>query len=249
MTAPRFHCGAVVTDIEGTTGSVAFVHDVLFPYARERIDIFLRAKRDDALVTQALRDAAALAGEPDASDDRIAAILRAWIDEDRKATPLKTLQGYIWAEGYAQGVLRGHVYADAAAGLRRWHAAGLPLYVYSSGSIAAQKLLFEHSTAGDLTPLFRGYFDTMIGAKIEADAYRRISAEIAMTPADILFLSDRDVELEAAHAAGWQVALVAREQDDGAALTGAAKIAPVHVAFPMFRSFDEITVARRLERV
>jgi enolase-phosphatase E1 len=211
------------------------VRDVLFPYAQEHLAEFVASARDDATVVLALRETARLANEPDASEARVLELLRAWMDEDRKATPLKTLQGLIWAHGYASGVLRGHVYPDAAAGLRRWHAAGLALYVYSSGSVAAQKLLFGHSAQGDLTPLFRGYFDTTIGAKGEVDSYRGIAAAIAVPPADILFLSDREPELEAAHAAGWQVACLARPAD----------VAPgARSAFPSFTSFDEISIER-----
>jgi enolase-phosphatase E1 len=235
VTAVRFRCAAVVTDIEGTTGSIAFVRDVLFPYAQAHIAAFVAAHRADVEVAQALRDAADIAGESDAGDERLVALLREWIDEDRKATPLKTLQGRVWADGYATGELRGHVYADAVTGLQRWHAAGVALYVYSSGSIAAQKLLFGYSTAGDLTPLFGGYFDTTIGAKADAASYRRIANDIGFAPADILFLSDREAELDAAHAAGWQVACLARPAD---APPGARS------AYPTFTTFDDIDVER-----
>jgi len=225
-----------VTDIEGTTGSIAFVRDVLFPYAHERLAEFVTRRHDDPLVVEALRETALIANESGASPERLVAILRGWIDADRKVTPLKTLQGLIWASGYEDGVLAGHVYPDAAETLRRWHAAGIALYVYSSGSIAAQKLLFGHSTAGDLTPLFRGYFDTTIGAKGDAESYRRIAAAIALEPADIVFLSDRSSELDAAASAGWQVALVTRPDEP------AVEEAPSR--FPAFASFDEITIAR-----
>jgi enolase-phosphatase E1 len=211
------------------------VRDVLFPYAQEHLAAFVAQHRADADVAQLLRDAAKAAGEPEASDDRIVALLHGWIADDRKFTPLKTLQGLIWADGYANGALRGHVYADAVAGLQRWHAAGIALYVYSSGSIAAQQLLFGHSTAGDLTPLFRGYFDTTIGPKIDADSYRRIAAAIGLAPTQIVFLSDREPELEAASAAGWHVGWLARPDD----------VPPdAQSAYPAFASFDEIVVER-----
>jgi enolase-phosphatase E1 len=233
--AAPFRCAAIVTDIEGTTGSIAFVRDVLFPYAKEQVADFVNRRHADPEVARSLREAALAAGEPEAPDARVVALLRAWIDEDRKIIPLKTLQGLIWAEGYARGILQGHVYADAAAGLRRWHAAGLALYVYSSGSIAAQKLLFGHSSAGDLTALFSGYFDTTSGAKTDAAAYASIAAAIGVAPADILFLSDREAELDAAHVAGWQVACLARPAD-----------APPGVIskYPAFTSFDEIVIER-----
>ncbi|PTS87468.1 acireductone synthase, partial [Sphingomonas sp. HMWF008] len=173
---------AILTDIEGTTSSIAFVAEVLFPYARARLADYVAAHREET--------AAILAEVADAEPgDPVATLLR-WIDEDRKATPLKALQGMIWADGYASGAFRGHVYDDAVAGLRRWHAAGVRLYVFSSGSVAAQKQLFGFSAAGDLTPLFSGYFDTTTGAKREAGSYAKIAAAIGEAPADVLFLSD-----------------------------------------------------------
>ncbi len=127
MNAVSLAARAVLVDIEGTTSTIAFVHEVLFPYADEHLDAYVAAHRARARGgAQALLDAAREAGEePDADDATVLAHLHRWIAEDRKSTPLKTLQGLIWAEGYARTGLRGHVYPDAAAGLRRWHAAGL----------------------------------------------------------------------------------------------------------------------------
>ena len=146
------------------------------------------------------------------SDDRdaIVAALRQWIAEDRKATPLKALQGLIWEAGYRDGVYRAHVYPEVAARLRAWKARGLPLYVYSSGSVAAQKLFFRYSEAGDLSALFDGHFDTEIGGKREAGSYTRIAAAIGVPPQDILFLSDIVEELDAARAAGLQTTWLCR---------------------------------------
>ena len=164
----RITAQAVLVDIEGTTSTIAFVHQVLFPYADAHLDAYVAAHRSDPEVAAAMREAAKLAGEPaDADDATVLAQLHGWIAEDRKATPLKTIQGLIWADGYARGELRAHVYPDAAAGLRRWHAAGVDLYVYSSGSIGAQKVLFANNSEGDLTALFSGHFDTTIGHKRE----------------------------------------------------------------------------------
>jgi enolase-phosphatase E1 len=213
VSATLFRCGAIVTDIEGTTGSIAFVRDVLFPYAQDHIADFVARHRDDPAVVRALHDSALDAGEPQAEEARIVEILRQWMRDDRKVTPLKALQGLIWADGYAAGELHGHVYPDAAAGLRRWHDAGINLYVYSSGSIAAQKLLFGNSTAGNLLDLFHGFFDTTIGAKTDSTSYHRIAAELGMLPDDILFLSDREAELHAAHEADFEVACIARAGD------------------------------------
>lgn len=190
---------AILTDIEGTTSSIAFVADTLFPYARARIDSFIAAHPAET--------AALLEGID-------AATLKRWIDEDRKEPALKTLQGMIWAEGYRTGELVGHVYADAAEALRRWHAAGLVLAVFSSGSVAAQKLIFGHSSAGDLTPLFSGWFDLSTGPKREVASYRAIAAALGFSPAEILFLSDVAAETEAATAAGLATRLIDREAGD-----------------------------------
>jgi enolase-phosphatase E1 len=212
---------AIVTDIEGTTSAISFVKDVLFPYADEHLDAYVREHRNEAVVAGALRDAAAAAGEPNADDERILAHLHRWIAEDRKVTPLKTLQGLIWHEGYTKAGLLGHVYPDVPPALQAWHAAGFALYVYSSGSIMAQKVLFAHTFAGDLTPLFAGYFDTTIGAKREASSYVAIAAETGFLPGEILFLSDVDAELDAARAAGWQTARLLRPDDTPSGATTA----------------------------
>ncbi len=193
---------AVLTDIEGTTSRIDFVHKVLFPYARARIADFVRAHRGDIDVATALIQVSAELGNTQASIDEQIAALLLWIDEDRKITPLKTLQGMIWAQGYADGDFTAHVYADACDALRLWHAAGHALYVYSSGSIAAQKMFFRYSVFGDLTPLFSDYFDTTIGGKREEASYRHIAERMGRAPADILFLSDIEAELDAARAAG-----------------------------------------------
>lgn len=194
---------AVLTDIEGTTTSIAFVTDVLFPYARARLPGFVEAHRDDLI--ELLE---AVPGEP-------VATLLAWDAQDAKATPLKTIQGMIWAHGYADGSLVGHVYPDAAAALVRWHAAGLVLGVFSSGSIAAQKLIFGHSDHGDLSGLFTHHFDTTSGPKREAASYRSIAEAMALAPADILFLSDTPAEVAAARAAGMQALRVDRDGGRG----------------------------------
>jgi enolase-phosphatase E1 len=210
---------AILTDIEGTTSRIDFVHKVLFPYSRERIGEFVRAHRDDGEVAQALAQVRAEIGAGAGIDEQIAALLR-WIDEDRKITPLKTLQGLIWAQGYADGDFTAHVYADAVDALRRWYAAGHALYVYSSGSIAAQKMFFRYSVFGDLTPLFGDYFDTTIGAKREAESYRRIATAIRRPASEILFLSDIEAELDAARDAGMHTIQLVRA-DTPPASTGA----------------------------
>ncbi len=192
---------AILTDIEGTTSSLAFVKDVLFPYARQRLGDFLRAHGEEPAVRAQLEEVCRLAGA-DLDRNALTETLTRWIDEDRKLTPLKALQGMIWEEGFRRGVFKGHIYEDAVRCLRRWKARGLKLYVFSSGSVQAQQLFFAHTEHGDLTPLFSGYFDTTVGAKKQADSYRRIAHAIGLAPEEILFLSDIGEELEAARSAG-----------------------------------------------
>jgi len=201
---------AIVTDIEGTTTPIAFVHEVLFPYARARLAEFCVTHGDEPEVAAALAAARELAGEPELHLDGTITLLTQWMDEDRKAGPLKVLQGLIWQAGYEEGVLKGQVYEDAAALLMCWQTQGIKLYVYSSGSVAAQKLIFGYSDKGDLTPLFNGYFDTAIGAKVEASSYAMIAKEIGIAPAEILFLTDMQKEVDAARAAGLTVARIDR---------------------------------------
>lgn len=186
---------AILTDIEGTTSSLAFVADTLFPYARARLRTFL-------------------AVNPDAAGGIPIETLERWIDEDRKEPVLKAVQGRIWREGYEQGELKGHVYDDAVAALGRWRDAGLMLFVYSSGSVEAQKLLFRYSEAGDLSSLFDDYFDLGIGSKLEAGSYTRIAERTGIQAPDILFLSDNARETEASAAAGMSVHLIDRAAGD-----------------------------------
>ncbi len=199
---------AVLTDIEGTTTPIAYVRDRLFPFARARLADFLAAHGDDPVVQAELAATRRLAPEAPALDTLIR-----WIDADAKATPLKTLQGLIWAEGYASGGLQAQLYDDVAPALRAWHKAGLALFAYSSGSVAAQRQIFGSSTAGDLTPLFSGFFDTRIGGKREQDSYDRIAISIGIPVPEILFLSDVEAELDAAAAAGLRTCQLVRADD------------------------------------
>ena len=201
---------AIVTDIEGTTSSLSFVKDVLFPYARARMESFVRDHGQEPAVRKQLDEVRTAAGKP-TTDAELVAQLRQWIDEDNKITPLKALQGMIWEAGYRRGDFTGHVYEDAARNLRHWKAQGIRLYVFSSGSVQAQRLLFAHSDYGDLTPLFSGYFDTTIGAKREAAAYHKIAAAVGAPAARIMFLSDIGEELDAARAAGMRTVHVVRD--------------------------------------
>jgi enolase-phosphatase E1 len=221
---------AIVTDIEGTTSSLSFVKDVLFPYARRRLAEFVHEHGADPAVRAQLAAVAETVGRP-LADDEAVAVLVGWIDEDRKITPLKALQGMIWETGYRHGDFQGHVYEDAVRRLRDWKAQGIGLYVYSSGSVLAQKLLFGHTAFGDLKPLFSGYFDTAIGGKREAESYRRIADAIGAPPGAIQFLSDVREELDAAAAVGMRVCWLVR---DGAA--------PRDPPYPVARDFDQVRI-------
>jgi enolase-phosphatase E1 len=201
---------AIVTDIEGTTSAISFVHQVLFPYARQHLRGYLRSHAGDAKVQALIDDVEAVVGW-DLSLDEAAEVLEGWIDEDRKITPLKTLQGMIWKQGYEAGALKGHVYAEVPGALRAWREAGLKLYVYSSGSVEAQKLIFGHTDFGDLTPLFSGYFDTHVGGKREAASYKAIAQRIECAPGEVLFLSDVGEELDAARAIGMHTCQLIRD--------------------------------------
>jgi enolase-phosphatase E1 len=168
--------------------------------------------------------------EADAPVERVIDILIGWIDEDRKATPLKALQGKIWRHGYENGDFTGHIYDDAVEGLRRWAAGGVDLYVYSSGSVGAQQLLFAHSDAGDLRPLFKGYFDTRVGHKKETASYESIAAQIDLPAGNILFLSDVAEELDAARQAEMPTYQLVRDE---LVVTG---------SHPVARNFDEVII-------
>jgi enolase-phosphatase E1 len=193
----------IVTDIEGTTSAISHVHQVLFPYSRARIPSWVRRP-----------EAAAVVREVAADPDEAASILIGWIDADVKATPLKTLQGLIWAEGYASGELTAHVYDDVPPVLERWSSAGVPVYVYSSGSELAQRLWFRHTQHGDLLGHFAGHFDTVsAGPKREVGSYRAIAKSIGAEPGEVTFLSDVAAELDAAAEAGWHTVGVSRVAD------------------------------------
>lgn len=224
---------AVLTDIEGTTSSIAFVKDVLFPYAREHLPRFIETHRSDPEVARWLDATAREAGIDDPNSRRVTDTLQRWIDEDRKATPLKGLQGMIWKAGYEAGDYKAHVYPEVPAKLRKWKARGLKLYVYSSGSVPAQKMFFGHTEAGDLASLFDGWFDTEVGGKRERGSYLRIAEAIGLAPPGILFLSDIAAELEAAHGAGMQAIQLCRPPEQ----------CPAAAVHPCVANFDAITIA------
>ena len=198
----------VLLDIEGTTTPIAFVHDVLFPYARIRVRAYLEETAAfDPEIRQIVED---LRAEAPASEADVLSYVYWLMDRDRKSGPLKSLQGRIWEQGYATGALKGEVYPDVPEAFARWTAAGVRIGIYSSGSVLAQKLLFANSTAGDLSRFISGYFDTAVGAKKEAVSYRRIVEALGITASRVLFVSDVVGELDAAREAGLRTLLCVR---------------------------------------
>ncbi|HEU0179255.1 MAG TPA: acireductone synthase [Blastocatellia bacterium] len=215
----------ILLDIEGTTTPIDFVYKTLFPFARGRVKDYLsrnweapevqsnltqlRAERS-ADVAQGLNPPA-LEDESSVEQLESAVAYIHWLmDRDRKATPLKAIQGKIWQEGYQAGELFGEVFDDVPPAFARWRRQDKLICIYSSGSALAQKLLFAHTTAGDLTGYIFRYFDTTIGHKIEAGSYRRIAEELRTAPAEIVFISDAITELDAAREAGMMTILATR---------------------------------------
>ena len=225
---------AALLDIEGTIGPIAFVRDVLFPYSRSRMDAFVAKHRDEPRVRAVLDATAREAGTPAGDVAAALKVLREWSDSDVKATPLKELQGMIWEQGYASGVLVSQLYEDAIVAMRRWRLQGAHLYVYSSGSIEAQHLLFAHSNGGDLRPLFGDFFDTTSGPKRDPASYARIVKRIGLPHSEVVFFSDVHAELDAALEAGLQVVHVARPEDG-------VRPSSTH---PAVDSFDGIDIER-----
>jgi enolase-phosphatase E1 len=217
----RRQIAGVVLDIEGTVAPIAYVAQTLFPFARAALSEFLQRRWHDPAVAAACQQVAKDAGSPtlqhwSQTDDilrqrqLLLEHLGQLMEADIKATGLKALQGLIWEEGYREGRLKSEIYPDVPPTLRHWHAEGLRLVIYSSGSVAAQKVFFAHSDAGDLTTLLSGYFDTTTGPKKEAESYRRIAQELKIDAGDLLFFSDVVAELDAAEEAGMQTRLVVR---------------------------------------
>ena len=209
----------ILLDIEGTTTEIAFVHQVLFPYARERMSTYILDHWQEEEVLTALSQVKATLIEeglnhPVDAPSELSQILVRWIDEDRKHTALKMIQGYIWREGYETGAYQSHIYPDVPKALAHWKETGKQLAVYSSGSVDAQKLLFQYSIAGDLTPYFSAYFDTRVGAKQERESYINIARQLGCAPEAILFLSDHPKEINAARNAGCHAFQIERKSSE-----------------------------------
>ena len=229
----------ILLDIEGTILPKAYVTEVLFPYAQKHLATYLHAHQKD----QTVRRWAAMCQETIAKEsgawlsyDDMAGILTQWMTGDRKHQGLKALQGMIWEEGYRTGVFAPDLYGDVVPALRRWRQDHLHLAIYSSGSEQAQRLLLEHTTEGDLTPLFSHFFDTSMGSKLEPASYRRIADSLGFQPADVLFLSDAEPELDAAAAAGLLATQVVRPGTDPG-----ARYPTVPTLDSLFRSHSSFT--------
>jgi enolase-phosphatase E1 len=243
----EFHGRGILLDIEGTTSSIAFVFDVMFPFVRRHLDGYLAERWADESTKRACDLLAQEAGHESldawtvglddrASQQRVADEVRRLMDADVKSTGLKDLQGSIWQAGFASGELVSHVYPDVPPALERWRELGLDVRVYSSGSIAAQKLFFGHTEYGDLLAHFSGHYDTTIGSKRERDSYARIADDWRIPPADILFLSDVVAELDAARVAGLRTGLALRP--------GNHPQSTDH-GHPSLTAFDQVTCVRR----
>ncbi|OXR42545.1 Enolase-phosphatase E1 [Nocardia cerradoensis] len=228
---------AVVVDIEGTTSPTSSVREDLYGYTRRRLPQWLADEPEGAAKT-VIEQTRELAGRPAADLAEIAEILRGWLDSDVKAAPLKTAQGVICAQGFREGALFGEFFPDAPPALRAWHAAGLTLWVYSSGSVRNQQDWFAHARGGELASLIGGWFDLVnAGPKREEQSYRRIAAEIGVPAGEILFLSDHPDELDAAVAAGWQAVGVTRAGEPNSPR-------PPHRWIGSFAELDPVAAAR-----
>lgn len=205
----------ILTDIEGTTTSISFVHDELFPYSKERMSEFLKQNSQkpeiikciDQVKETVLNEQNKILTNAEVSEQLIE-----WINLDRKHPALKELQGLVWEKGYESGEIKGHVYEDVMPALKKWKDNGITLAIYSSGSVKAQKLLFQYSTKGNLLSYFSHQFDTAVGNKREALSYKKIASELNCLASDILFLSDIKEELDAASEAGMQTIQLVRDE-------------------------------------
>jgi len=222
----------ILTDIEGTTTSISFVVDTLFPYFLDHINELEEALSSPEVQQQLLKVQSTVLAEKkrEISDQEALQFLVKWCKEDRKHPALKSLQGLIWKTGYLNGQLKGHIYPEVPSALKNWQESGIQLGVYSSGSVAAQLLLFGHSEAGDLRPLFSHYFDTGVGHKREASSYIAIQEALELPASSILFLSDVEQELDAAKVAGLQTIQLVRPGTKAS------------IEHPTVQNFDQISV-------
>ena len=222
----------ILLDIEGTTSSISFVYDEMFPFVRRELDSFLSGNWSDSEVQAACQQIVSDAdGNCELTQTAIRDEVIRLMDNDVKATGLKSLQGLIWKSGFANGELVAHVYDDVLPALKRWKEAGIDIRVYSSGSVAAQKLFFGHTEHGSLLEFFSGHYDTTTGPKREPDSYRTIATEFGHAPDCLLFLSDVAAETAAAAESGWHTSLTIRPGNE-----------PVGENQPRNNSFDSIQI-------
>lgn len=203
----------ILMDVEGTTTSVAFVFETLFPYARKNLESFIkknRSKESIEIIMGKVRQTIRAESKREGTDSECIKELLKWISDDRKHPALKELQGHIWEHGYQSGEIKGHIYPDAHQNMMKWYEQGHRLGIYSSGSVKAQRLLFTHTEQGDLSRIFNHHFDTSVGQKRETDSYAKILAELELPADQVLFLSDIDQELDAAKEVGLQTTHLAR---------------------------------------
>ena len=241
-TLPTQQISAVLLDVEGTTAPISFVYKTMFPYALSHARQFLQQRRSDADVRadlQALRnehmaDVRAGLDPPPLNDELDSAVAyMEWLTaQDRKSTPFKALQGKIWQEGFTGGPLRADVFEDVPRSLTRWRRQGRKICIFSSGSVLAQRLLFAHTVAGDLSEHISGYFDTTVGNKTDANSYRRIADTLKEDPSETVFISDVTAELDAAKAAGLQTLLCVRPGNRPQPASGHSMIHNFDEVFP-----------------
>lgn len=242
----RFSGSGILLDIEGTTSSISFVYDEMFPFVRKRLARFLTERWDDLAVREACDLIAKDEGFPSLhewcgveAESASPIVQQAVIDQmdrDLKSTGLKTLQGLIWEAGFRSGQLKAHVYPDVLPNIQRWTDAGMDVRIYSSGSVHAQRLFFGHSIEGDLLRHFRGHYDTQTGPKRETSSYRIIADDFKLPAEQILFLSDIAAELDAAASAGFQTGLCIRPGNAAP---------PAETIHPALHSFDEVELSNR----
>ena len=243
----KFSGHGILLDIEGTTSSVSFVYDVMFPFVRRELDQYLCTNWDSAGLNEVCDLIAKDAGyesftawcgcktEVSKQQQLLRAEVLRLMDSDIKATGLKALQGLIWQSGFESGEMRAHIYDDVLPAIQAWNEAGYDVRIFSSGSIAAQKLFFGHTVVGDVLHLFQGHYDTTTGPKKEAASYQAIAKDFGLPPAQILFLSDVPDELAAARTAKLQTGLCKRP--------GNAKVVAGH-GHPEITSFDQVKLSR-----
>ncbi|MCH2180598.1 MAG: acireductone synthase [Mariniblastus sp.] len=239
-----FQCDSVLLDIEGTTSSISFVYDVMFPYVREHVDSFLAKNWSEPAFQECLPLLSSdlgqpsverwLVGEPAQQQEAVHRAVIDLMDADVKATGLKKIQGLVWKDGFESGEIVSHLFDDVAPAMRQWHENGIEIRIYSSGSVGAQLLFFGNTREGDLLPLICGHYDTQVGGKREASSYQEIASDAHVSPGSVLFVSDVTAELEAAKAAGMQTCLSLRPGNE-----------PVHTdVFESIRSFSELVLSR-----